>query len=200
MVSRGIRREGAPPELLAVRTGIGDVIDGVQAGNLFYACGDLERAEEGEFKRILSLPDHKPPSAWFQIYWQLWQVFAFLQLGQPAEAADAWNRMARVAFLELKCRYREVPFDISEAGGEIDFIVRDPCRGPLRIQVTTALNEDNETRELGAFLAADRRVPAGENLLLSLDRAEGGSKRSGTSIRRKNLLRWLLGEAAEGAS
>lgn len=99
-------------------------------------------------------------------------------------------RLENVVFLELLRRGKEVFFGSGEAGREIDFLAR--AHGTwLQCQVADTLTAENRKRELGAFAAAAPYLE-GESLLLTLDEAEEDLDYNGTTIRRRNLIHWLL--------
>jgi predicted AAA+ superfamily ATPase len=75
---------------------------------------------------------------------------------------------------------------------EIDFIIQEG-KDIIKIQVTQELNEENFDRELNSFSKVDKYLDQGENLLISLDTDTETINYKNTEIKRKNLIKWLLG-------
>jgi hypothetical protein len=99
-------------------------------------------------------------------------------------------RLENIVFLELVRRGYEVFFGSGDAGREIDFLARAAGKW-LQCQVAETLTAENHKRELGAFAVAAPYLD-GERLLLTLDESEEDVAVEGVTVRRRNLIRWLL--------
>ena len=104
--------------------------------------------------------------------------------------SDIGHTLENVVYLELKRRYPEVYVGQYGADGEVDFVaVQDGL--PVYYQVAqTTLDEQVLARELAPLRQIRDNYP---KYLLTLDEAFGEMNYDG--IEKKNVLKWMLGEA-----
>lgn len=104
--------------------------------------------------------------------------------------SDIGHTLENVVYLELKRRYPEVYAGQYGADGEVDFVaVQDGL--PVYYQVAqTTLDEQVLVRELAPLRQIRDNYP---KYLLTLDEAFGEMNYDG--IEKKNVLKWMLGEA-----
>jgi uncharacterized protein len=99
-------------------------------------------------------------------------------------------RLENIVFLELKRRGAEVFYGSSDSGREIDFLTRTG-EGWEQYQVADTLTDENRRRELGAFALAAPHL-GNDQVLLTLDDTEETVNYDGLSVKRRNLVRWLV--------
>ena len=76
---------------------------------------------------------------------------------------------------------------------EIDFIVESKKGVFTKYQVCQKLINDNEQRELSAFLDLDKYLIKGKNFILTLDDEEKEINFKGIKIQKKNIVKFILG-------
>ena len=104
--------------------------------------------------------------------------------------SDIGHILENVVYLELKRRYPEVYVGQYGADGEVDFVAIQGG-APVYYQVAqTTLDEQVLTRELAPLRQIRDNHP---KYLLTLDEAFGEMNYDG--IEKKNVLKWMLGEA-----
>ncbi len=102
-------------------------------------------------------------------------------------------RLEHVVMHELIRRHGQPWYGANDSGREIDFLAHATGREYEKYQVTVSLTQEDEKRELGAFSLADPYLHNGTNLLLSMDTDETQLQWNGVPIKRKNVIKWLLG-------
>ncbi len=103
------------------------------------------------------------------------------------------KRLENLVFLELSYRkgFKAINYGFS-LNKEIDLILLEERSRITKIQITEALNAENQERELASFRSDDKFISAGTNLLLSLDDNEELMVNGQNKIQRQNLLKWIL--------
>jgi predicted AAA+ superfamily ATPase len=101
--------------------------------------------------------------------------------------------LEHVVYLALRRRGVDVFFGALPNGIEIDFITRDRSGRYARYQVTTALSAENRRRELAPFSAGGSRFDKGADYLLCGDGEDETIRFEGVSVKRRNIIPWLLG-------
>jgi len=101
-------------------------------------------------------------------------------------------RLENLVLVELKRRYREICYGVSDSGWEIDFLARNDERSWDKYQVSVSLTAENEKREMSPFAASHRFLKTGGNYLLTMDEQEGDLAYKGVAVKKMNLIRWFL--------
>ena len=101
--------------------------------------------------------------------------------------------LENIVLLELFRRKNKVYFGSVKSGREIDFITKMK-REPVfnKYQVTEILTDENIKRETAPFHTEDKNLVDGENFLLIFDGEDETIKEKGFTIKKRNLVKWLL--------
>jgi len=100
--------------------------------------------------------------------------------------------LENAVFLKLKRTSLQINYGSNESGKEIDFVVTNQDRSITNYQVSVTLNENNLERELSSFVSIGKYMANGRHILLTMDRKEETLEYSASTIKKRNIIRWLL--------
>jgi len=100
--------------------------------------------------------------------------------------------LENIVFLKLKRTSKQINYGQSTSGKEIDFVVTNQDRTMTNYQVSVSLNENNQDRELSAFVSIDKYLTKGRHIVLTTDRLQDTIEYSGIRVEKRNIIQWLL--------
>lgn len=103
------------------------------------------------------------------------------------------RQLENLVYLELKRspKIKNIYYGL-DTKKEIDFIAFNKENDIFKYQITKTLNNQNQERELNAFIYSHKYLDKGENILLSLDRQEEDLEHEGIKIHKRNIMKWLI--------
>ncbi len=101
--------------------------------------------------------------------------------------------LENLVYIALSKKYSNIYYGRDERNHEIDFIIKNKkCNSFLKLQITLELTTENKKRELGNFTLINKYLPAGENILITLNGENRIHKFKNITIQEIPLLDFLL--------